>query len=267
MSDKPKEQEKPNEVALWRPTPFQGVDLLPVHAKPGVVALREAAAMEEVEIEDIVLPSLSLLQGQSDAVTQGVPGATPGKWFHSVTQEVFTPPLRVLLVYYYKTAALFPNPQNPAHSGLEKCLSRDLVQGTKYGLCESCPHNFRTWDNERNEPPACAATHNFVAMLDNGPAVIRMAKSAYKVGRNFLSNVKLSGGSWWDHPIILASKQAPKEVGGKMTTYHVPTILWQRSEATPEAYRAAAQRLYEQVKAARDVGKLREDEGSIQDAV
>src|SRR5512145_458316 len=101
------EQNEPKqEVAVWRPSEFSdGTDLLPMELATQQI---DRTGRENVEAQDLILPSLSVLQGMSDVITKNLhPDARVGMFFHSGAQEVFKGPVRVLICAHTKSNALF----------------------------------------------------------------------------------------------------------------------------------------------------------------
>lgn len=258
-----KKNEPKNEVQVWTPSEFAGSDLLPMSVTPesnAVVAVEGVPVVgsENIEQDDLILPQLSLLQGMSDAVTseQGPEKAKPGRFLHTLTQEVYEPPLRVLLVYHWKSRAMFPKDNDPRFAGVEPCLSRDGKVGTVYGACAEC--DYTEW-GENRQPPMCSEAHNFVAMTDSGPAVLRFSRTSYKAARKFLSAFTMAqamGKNIWAHPCIVTVKSAQKMVQGKNVTYYMMEPAWQVGESVPPDWHRAAYALYQQVKTAHESGAL-----------
>jgi len=252
MTTKKQNEESEQVPALWTPSKFSGSDLLPIAMADGVDEV-DSVGRENIDAADLILPTLSLLQGMSEAVTGGVDGAKPGHFCHSGTGEVFAPPLRVLLCAHYRSRALFPKDDKPEHAGLEVCISRDGVNGTRYGSCDDCEHT--QW-GERNAPPACSESHNFVAITPNGPAVLRFARTNFKTARQFLTTWTMSPKTLWSHPVVLTVKTNTKDVKGKKATYFTMDMRWTQQEAVPPAMQAAARAINAQVMAAHEQGRF-----------
>lgn len=261
MTKKEQQEEQKQEVALWTPAKFEGSDLLPVDLAATVDGQAvDRTGRENISSEDLILPSLGLLQGMSDAVTQGhVEDARPGKFILSSTQEVLEPPLRLLLCAHTKSRALFPKGDNPRYAGKETCISRDGIQGSRYGSCDSCPH--KEW-GEKNQAPLCSESHNFTAITPFGPAVIRFARSSIKSARQFLTTWQMSPKSLWRHPVMVAVTQHSKKLPtGKDATYFSMDMRWLQKEAVPPAIQEVAKALHQQVMQAHESGRFRtEDE-------
>jgi hypothetical protein len=240
------------EVAVWQPSAFDGQDLLPL-AIGG--KKKETIGRELITSEDLILPAMMLLQGMSEPVTKGMDGAKPGLFYLSGAEEIFEPPLRVLLVAHTKSRSLFPKDDRAEHAGLEECLSRDGKTGTRYGECDSCPH--KDWDNEHNKPPACSESHNFIALTPLGPAVIRFARTSFKSAKKLLTAWTMSDDPLWAHPTIISAKQQEKTLpNGRKTVFYSMETKWVRSETVPPHAQEAARVVYEQVKQAHDDGRL-----------
>jgi len=253
--------EEKQEVAVWKPSPMErGTDLLPVHA----VGPRNSIGQENVSGEDFVLPTVKLLQGMSPEVTkQTVDGAVPGAFLHTGAQEVFKGPIRVLLVAFTRSRALFPNEKDPDFAGLERCVSRDALEGDKYGDCEACPH--KEWRGDRR-PPLCSESRNFTALTPFGPALIRFNRRSTPAARNFISTWTMSGKPMWFHPVLIGTKSHTDIVdkqGTEATNYSLD-MRWLTKEDVPSGAQALAEDIYRKVTSANEQGNLRgDDEGDV----
>jgi hypothetical protein len=249
------ENDMSGELQVWQPSPFpEGSDLLPVELGNREV---DTIGRENISAADMILPTFSCLQGMSDPVTQGAEGAKPGLFWLSGADEVFVGPVRLLLVAHTRSRALFPKPDVSAHAGLQACISRDGVEGTVYGACESCPH--KDWGD--NSPPACAESHNFVILTPMGPAVLRVSRTSYKAGRKLLTTWNMSSKPLWAHPCVVSSiKRERRLENGKTATFYAMDIRWLQREAVPPHVQAAARVLHDQVKSAHEQGRFGTDE-------
>jgi hypothetical protein len=243
--------------ALWQPSKFEGSDLLPIPRAVQAEDKEEIVGRENVSTKDLILPSLKLLQGMTPEVVNGsVEGARAGLILHSGTQQVFRPPIRVLLVHHSKSNSLIPDPtKDPRHTGLEKCISRDAVIGSVYGNCEEC-RKCLDW-GENNKPPLGAASHNFVAMTEFGPAVLRFSRTMYKAARQFVSMWMMSDKNLWHHPVVLRVKQMQKPLpNGQQSTFFVWDAVWQAVEQVPQIMKAKARELHNIVQTAYEAGRF-----------
>jgi hypothetical protein len=249
-------------VKVWEPKKFEtGTDLVPeLHAGRDLVKPPPGGIVgrENVEPSDLILPSLLLLQGMSDPVTNQEPGAQPGKFWLSTAGEVIQPPLRLLLVHHSRSRALFPQPNNARSCDLDKCLARDALEGTAYGVCDDCAH--KKW-GQQNEPPACAESHNFVAWTNSGPAVLRFAKSSFKASRNFLTTWTMAQKNLWAHPAIVTIRKRTKALSdGSQSTYYTMEMRWDQKEDVPFTFQENALELYARIQKAHEEGRFTSDQ-------
>lgn len=258
-----KKEEKQDAVAVWTPKEFAGNDLLPldetaVEAVPDIPLVGE----EHIDPDDMVIPSLALLHGTSEAVTDGVEGAKPGLFMHTGTEEVLPEgPLRLLVVHYHKGNALFPK-QGERYAGLETCVSDDGIEGTTYGLCEDCRKCYWPEDGgpdlEGASSPLGAEVHHFVCMTSMGPVMLRLTRSAYKAGSKFLTAKKMSGKNFFAHPVVVRVTQGDKTLPtGKVTKFYTLQMAWQTTERVPAELQRAAFELYKSVEAKYEAGHLK----------
>lgn len=244
-------EEAKQEVTLWKPSEFNGSDLLPVGIGSGPV---DVTGREHIEAEDLILPSLKLLQGSSEEVKQGIEGARAGLFWLSGAEEAFKPPLRVLACAHTKSRSLFPKPDRPEHEGLEECLSRDGVTGNRYGDCDSCP--YKEWDEVNKRPPACSESHNFTVLTPMGPAVLRFSRTSIKSARKLLTAWSMSSKPLWAHPLLIGTSIRTDKVQGRDSTTHVMETKWAQREDVPPHVQQFARGVYEQVKQAHERGKF-----------
>jgi hypothetical protein len=253
-------------LVKWEPKKFDGSDLLPVEylSAPTETDQHGQALVgrQNVEKEDLILPTIRLLQGMSPAVTEGTEGAKPGLFIHSATQQVFQPPLRLIVVAHYKSNALYPRADNIAHRGLERCISRDAVQGDRYGLCEEC-RKCLDW-GENGQPPLGSQSHCFTVLTEHGPAVMRFNRTSFKAARQFITTWNMSRKNLWAHPTVVRVTKNEKQLpGGQKTTYFTMSPLWQTTELVPPSLQTAALAYHEMVMAAHQSGRFGSDDEDI----
>jgi hypothetical protein len=217
---------------------------------------------DNIEKEDLILPTLRLLQGMSPPVTEGTEGAQPGLFFHSASQQIFKPPLRVLFVAHTKSKALYPRADNQAHRGLKTCISRDGVKGSQYGLCEEC-RKCMDWGPD-GQPPLGMESHCFTVLTDSGPAVMRFSRTNFKAAKQFLTTWNMSRKNLWAHPVVIkVSKQTKPLSNGQQATFFTMNPLWQTTEIVPPEFQTAAMALHHMVMAAHEGGRFgADDEGT-----
>lgn len=253
--------------ALWTPSKFEGSDLLPVlrAADPNA---EEVVGRDNVSQKDLVLPSLRLLQGMSpEVVKQEVEGARAGLILHTGSQQLLKAPIRVLFVHHSKSNLLSPDPTKPEFAGLERCLSRDAVTGDVYGDCETCRKCLdwgpKTPQNPKGTKPLGAQSHNFVAMTEHGPAILRFGRTSYQAARTFVTTWMTGTKNLWAHPVVVRVKSEVQVLpNGQQSTYFTWEPVWQVSEVVPKAMRDAARQLYDTAEAAFQGGRLQSSDAN-----
>lgn len=242
--------------AVWQPRAFEGSDLLPVERFQGAAVDKiDMRGRESIELRDLIIPSLRILTGQSKPVQERQQGAELGLFHHSGVDKFYKPPLRVLVCAHTRSRALFPNPSDPRHKGLEACFSRNSVTGTVYGDCESCKH--KNWGKDKGDKPACSESHNFTVLTPDGPAVLRLWKSSYNSAREFLTAWQVSPHPVWYHPAVITARSETKELpGGKKQPYFILDLRWDRRETVPPAAQDMAWTVHQQIKAAHEAGQF-----------
>jgi hypothetical protein len=258
MTENPPVPATPAVPALWQPKPFTGSDLLPLD----LAGQGDRTGQENIKAEDIVLPTLQLLQGMSDPCTRGEEGAKPGVFWHNGANVALPGPLRVLAVAHTRGRALLPKANNARFSGLEMCVSRDMIEGSKYGSCDSCAH--KEWGANR-ETPLCTESHGFVVMTKFGPALLRIAlsnKQNRTTARNLLTTWNFSRKTLWSHPLQIASRQESKDMGPgqKPAIFYSLDLKWLQGEDVPPAVQVAAREIHDQISRANEAGKLEADD-------
>lgn len=242
-------------LQVWKPSEFEGSDLLPVPTEDSVLAPEEElVGQENILQEDMILPVLSLLHGMSEPVTKGVDGAKVGLFHLSLGDKIFEPPLRVLLVHHCKGAAMFPDDKREKDPEV-KCLSRDGITGTHFGNCDQCGRSEFGKDRSK---PICAKSHNFVLMTQFGMAIFRCRVTNYKTANMFVTEWKHADPerNMWHHPLMITTRQESYNLGGKTVMYPVLDLHWLTKETIPPDVRAECNATFEKIAAAHDKGKL-----------
>jgi hypothetical protein len=257
---------KTDAVEVWKPKEFDGNDLLPIDDAVAIAEIEgvpELVGREHVNPKDLILPSLALLHGTSDAVQDKLEGAEAGLFFHTGTEEVFPEgPLRLIFVHHHMGNAMFPK-EGERWAGLETCISRDQVEGSKYGLCQEC-RKCLDWDNEQNLPPLGAETHHFVVLTDRGPLTMRFSRTSFKAANKFISGWMMSRKNLWAHPVVVRVATGDKTLPtGKVKKYHHMQLAWQTTEKVPAELQRTAFALYKEVESKHESGNLKSnDEGT-----
>ncbi len=253
-----------DEITVWKPPEFKGADLLPVQrtAAVQIADIPAAVGRENVDASDLILPSLTLLQGSSDAVKNALKdhhgnNAIVGHFMLSTTGEFLEPPLRLLLVQHHRSRVMFPRDPNKDSdfAGIEMCMSRDGETGTTYGDCNDC--KYRHW-RANKQSPMCSEQHCFVAMTPSGPAMLRFARTSFKAGKEFVSQWTYSAGTnVWAHPAKVTVFKGENPEG---QSYVRMEMRWMLGEDTPPEYQVAAYGLYKTIQEAWEAGRLGSDQ-------
>jgi hypothetical protein len=250
-------EEQKQELVIWKPSDFNGSDLLPVTYGSKKV---DNSGRENIDAADLIFPTLKMLQGSSDEVKKGVEGARAGLFWLTGAEEPFKPPLRVLPVAHTKSRTLFPKENKPEFAGLEECRSRDGVTGNRYGNCAECP--YKEWDNENDRPPPCSESNNFTVLTPFGPAVLRFQRTNYKAGKKLVSAWGMSPDPLFAHPLVLTTGTRTDKVNGQDSLTHLVETKWVQRETVPPHVQDVARAIAEQVAAAHEAGKFgASDEG------
>lgn len=255
-----------DEIQVWQPTPFEGTDLLPVQAEERSIGPADVPVVQEhdVEASDIRLPQVVLLQGTSKIVQNAeIDGAQPGKLYFTGNGELLKPPVRFIVIHRYRGNAMFVRGDDPAYHGLEDCISRDGVTGTKYGDCESCKRctEWRTDEHGvENQPPLGSKTQQFVVWLKEGIGILRIAlsnKHAEKNTKDFMTRRATTGRNWFAHPTVA---RVEGHTNKNDEPYKVLNMRWDESQVVPDDLQRAAFQWYRRVVEALEQGTLTEDE-------
>jgi hypothetical protein len=248
-----------DELAVWKPDPFKGSDLLPAIQPTtvgGVPLVGRDAAADDDEMPKI--PMLKLIQGTSPELGEGIDGLAPGKFFLTSTREVIEPPIRTLIIAHHRSNAMYPREGDSRYAGLEQCISRDGVVGDKYGSCDKCGrHRWpKTKWGERADPPLCAGAHNFIVLTDRGPAKIRFRRKSYPAGNNFYQTWRSSPKNLWHHPVEIRVIQETKTLdSGAKANFFKLGIAWRMGEQLPEEAHKKAYETYQLFEAALMAGE------------
>lgn len=244
-----------DELTIWEPEKFDGSDLLPTHLMGGDVTTVPTVGRENIEPEDIVLPQLALLHGQSDAVLQGEDDAKPGHFYMTSNGRVWKPPVRALAIFHHRSAAMFVR-DDADYDGLKNCISRDAVTGNEYGACDECR---RCFDWRGRTPPLGQWAHNFTVLTPDGPCIIRVPMTN-KWNRNamnsFITNWQFSPHNLWSFPLCV---RAMPRVNREQKPYFSVDIRWLLGQAVPERVQAEAQAMHARISASHEAGKFKSD--------
>ncbi len=212
------------------------------------------------DVGDLVVPTLKLLQGMSEPVQQGEPGAKPGVFWSPFNNAPIEPPMHVLIVFMTKNRWKRDNPK----AGTQKCVSFDTINGSTYGKCDHC--NFKDWTRSRegDSKPECALIYVAYALTPDGLCAIRFRGKAEKAAKTAWTTKVTQEKNWWTWPCLLGvKKEQGKDPTGAPTTYWAPTIWWDKAKPVAPELVAMAQKTAQMIVMADKSGRLKgtEDEG------
>ena len=250
------------ELTVWKDPKFEGTSLIPTPESVGYLMNPQVlVGRENVDQDDLLVPSFSLLQGMSEAVTSGVPGAQQGKFQHSNTGEIFEGPLKCIVVHYHKSNAFFPQTDKyPEAAGKETCISPDAKVGNVYGVCEECGICLNWMDDGR--PPMGSRNHVFTILTKDGPAFLRYGRTSFKAAKKFISNWNFSSKNLWTHPCEVTVKSDQKQLQtGKKATYYLMDLQWMTEEVTPPEWQKVCEAMHNRIDGAHESGALVDEAG------
>lgn len=255
----------PDEIQVWTPTPFNGSDLLPIKTGNKIGPSDVPLIIEnDMEQEDIRLPSIKLLQGTSDEVQKAlIDGATPGRYVFTGSQTVVKPPVRFLVIARIRGNAMFVRPRDPDYADLETCISRDGIHGSRYGMCEPCGR-CTEWrpdaNGELKKQPLGSKTQQFVVWSSEGLAMLRVSMSnkfSTRNMRDLMTRRQTTGRNWWVHPMLLFADNEQNKDGDP---FFVPRMRWDEKEVVPDTVQKQCFEWYGRVVEALKAGSLSDDE-------
>lgn len=256
------------QIPSWKPTPLKsGSDLLPTSTTARKIGPTNIPLLEEDDLEptDIRLPQLSVLQGVSKVVQDGeIDGAKPGRLYFSANARIIEPPARLLVVHRFRGNAMFVR-NTPEYAGLEDCISRDGVTGTKYGSCEVCKR-CTEWredaEGHKTLRPLGAKTQQLVVWLDDGIGILRIPLSNGHALRNmqdFQTRKTTTKRNWFAHPTLLFVDKHTNKDGAP---FMVPRLRWDETQIVPDDLQHACYEWYRRVTEALEQGTLSEDDST-----
>lgn len=252
------------QVSVWQPTPFEGSDCLPImaakHFGPSEVPI---VAEEDIEPEDIRLPQLILVQGTTRGAAREHPESKGGTFYFSASNRIIKPPIRMLVIHRFRGNAMWAREGEKEYAGLENCMSRDGVTGSRYGDCVACGR-CTEWranpEGGQDLPPLGSKTQQFVIWTADGVGIFRVAlsnKFIVQTIRNVMTRRATTGRNWWTHPMVLT---VTDERNAKGDPFYVPHLRWDETQVVPDALQVECYKWYERVREALEQGKLTDDE-------
>lgn len=168
--------------------------------KPAETAVAARPPQEELlgfegwDASELIIPRLRLLQGLSQAVTDG--RGSIGNYENSIDGEITRGPLEVVVLGVANGAIYFVQGEGM------KCKSSDGITSFRGESCEACPfgvYHKGEW-SDSGKPPACSSTKDVIITtresLSEGvpmPAILTFSKTSYGIGRKFMSAMRFSG--------------------------------------------------------------------------
>lgn len=163
---------------------------------------------ENVRIEDLTIPRLSIIQSLSPQRQKQepsyIPGADEGMIFNTVTNKLYTPPITVIPVYFRKEVVVWKKRfAGGGFKGAFKTMDEALA------FIETKPDRVAL-DNDGKPVDAYEAldtAHQFVLLADKEEeiteAVLSLQKTGLTFSRKFNSMIALAGGDRFSHAYYL----------------------------------------------------------------
>ena len=158
--------------------------------KPGEVN----AGLEEVEAKDMVMPRLGICQAMSPQRKANnarfIEGLQEGQLFNTVTGQIYTPPVYVVPLKFWKSRLYFAPLDQGGGILCQSLNGRDGGQLSPEG-CDKCPHS--QWNAQTNQKPACTLLHNFLCLRlpELEPFAISMKSASLRISRQWNAQLKL----------------------------------------------------------------------------
>lgn len=150
--------------------------------------------------DDLVLPRIELLQGQSPAVTDG--DHKPGELVNSITKERLPEDLKIIPILVEKNFI--------------KWRPREEGGGIDYRTND--PYDPRVVEDTKwhgDEKPVCTAYLNFLCLIEGQdmPIVLSFCNTSYQSGRKLLTLAKMAGGDIFNRKYRLTAIKRQNQYG------------------------------------------------------
>jgi hypothetical protein len=231
----------------------------------------QARGSEEVTINDVTIPRLSIIQDLSPQRKKNqaeyIEGAAEGMLFNTVTNELYVDPVIYVPVYFRLEWVVWKH--RDAGGGFIGAYStqEEAVEAVR-------EHPLAGQTTEKGEPvlEIQDTAQHFGLLLDpNSPAedprateiVVSMAKSQLKPSRQLNSQVRIAGGDRWERYYRLSAVTVQNQAGQDYFNWKIEQLGF-----VPEAIYKRAEALYESVKEGqRDVdrGMPKTEEAPVDD--
>jgi hypothetical protein len=203
---------------------------------------------ENVEQNDIVIPSLKLAQDTTDEARERhekhIEGLKPGMYFNTVTKEVYGESITVIPIHFYKTRVRWNKKE--MGSGV-RCSSKNALVGIgdPGGDCLVCPCAARTFE-ETDSERKCQLGMNFpLFVLQEGVqinlssiCVYQMKSIACDTAKRWNSLDNMRGKNRFDGTYTLGVRYDQRDSGNSFQPT-IENLSWstaQQSAIGKEAY-------------------------------
>ena len=237
--------------------------------KPEYVTTPELGprGFQEMETRDMTLPRLALCQAMSKQRQRGqanyIPGLEEGKFFNTLTSEIYGDVVHVIPLFFYKSRIWF----------------KDLDQGGGI-LCQApdgkhCQLNHggaclhQAW-GPNGEPPDCTEFFNYPSLLvrDDGTAreliVLSLKSTGMRAAKPWNAKMRLRGSDMFSGVYKVTSKLVPNKAQQMYYEYVIDNAELQNGWATQGQY-SNAEREYTAVYTGIKEGTIIVDESNLTD--
>lgn len=207
---------------------------------------------EEVGINDLTIPRLSMIQGLSPQLRKNkaeyIEGSEEGMLFNTVTNELYPEPVIFVPVFFQLEWVVWKN--RDAGGGF---ISAHATQDEAVKTAAQHPDAGRTTDKGEPVIEVQDTAQHYGLLVDPSrpdakaaEIVISMSKSQLKPSRQFNSQIKLAGGDRWERYYRLSAVTVQNAKGQDYQNWKVEQMGY-----VSQAVAAQAESLYEAVKEGR----------------
>ena len=154
------------------------------------------AGMEEVDSTTTAIPFLSVLQGLSSAVSDGVEGARPGVILNSVTREVYKEIMIIPCAFQRRYLRWVPRSDGGGFKGMlmPSIVESGVVDGVKTHVYtdDKGKKTLMVGSDELHD----TRQHFVLSQSHNGiwtPAIISLSNTSIKTSKNFIAQIQNIG--------------------------------------------------------------------------
>lgn len=209
---------------------------------PAYMQPESARGSQEVGMEDVALPRISMIQDLSPQHKKSKPeyieGAEPGMIFNTVTSKLYTDHVYVVPVYYRKEWVIWKD-QNKG-GGFRGSFPTE----------QEATAEMETYEDAADLEVVDTAQHYVLVVtpkedgsFDAQEAVVSMSKSQMKVNRKWNAEIRVNGGDRFSRVYQLSAVVDTNAAGQEYYNWRVKTLGF-----TPESVYKAAETMYEAVR-------------------